>query len=93
LCDLIGGGGPDGYQWPIFYLVPFSSETQLVWKHQWELNNWRNFIITIMMSGVVFIIAHRRGFSPLELFSNRADKLFVETLRKRFNRYHKCLKR
>ncbi|MFH0887626.1 MAG: metal-dependent hydrolase [Planctomycetota bacterium] len=60
LCDLIGARGPEGYQWPIPYLFPFSSVMQLTWKYQWELNGWQNFVITIVMLGVVFIISRRK---------------------------------
>lgn len=83
LCDLIGARGPEGYQWPIPYLFPFSSGMQLTWKYQWALNGWQNSVITIVMLGVVFIISHRKGFSPLELFSAKADKLFVQTLKRK----------
>jgi hypothetical protein len=31
-CDLIGARGPDGHQWPIPYLFPFSTKWQLVWS-------------------------------------------------------------
>jgi inner membrane protein len=84
LCDLIGARGPEGYQWPIPYLFPFSSAVQLTWKYQWSLNGWQNFVITILMCGMVFIISWKKGFSPLEMFSARADKLFVQTLKRRF---------
>jgi len=29
---MLGSRGPDGYQWPIPYLSPFSSAVQLSWK-------------------------------------------------------------
>src|SRR2546425_5050131 len=32
LCDIAGSRGPDGYQWPIPYLLPFSSAWQLTWS-------------------------------------------------------------
>ena len=38
LCDLIGARGPDGDQWPIPYLKPFSNSVQLAWHGQWALN-------------------------------------------------------
>ena len=44
--DLIGARGPDGYQWPIPYLWPFSRGGGLVWSGQWALNAWPNFVIT-----------------------------------------------
>src|SRR5215510_1891658 len=36
--DLLGSRGPDGDQWPIPYLVPFSSRLNLTWSGQWVLN-------------------------------------------------------
>src|SRR5262249_49674818 len=38
LEDLLGSRGPDGYQWPISYLKPFSDRFQLTWSGQWALN-------------------------------------------------------
>ncbi len=29
-CDIIGAKGPDGYGWPVPYLLPFSDKWQLV---------------------------------------------------------------
>ncbi len=49
LCDLLGARGPDGYQWPIPYLLPFSKSLQLTWKGQWALNGWQNLVITAVM--------------------------------------------
>lgn len=40
LEDLIGCRGPDGYQWPIPYLMPFSRTVELTWRGQWALNAW-----------------------------------------------------
>jgi hypothetical protein len=37
LEDLIGSRGPDGYQWPIPYLMPFSRTVELSWRGQWAL--------------------------------------------------------
>ena len=84
LGDLIGGRGPDGYQWPIHYLLPFSDRWQWTWQGQWELNAWPNFVITIAALLVTFYLASKRGYSPLEIFSASADRTFVETLRYRF---------
>jgi len=83
LCDIVGSRGPDGYQWPIPYLLPFSSAWQLTWSHQWQLNAWPNFLITIVSLGLTFWFAWKRGFSILELVSSRADRVFVETILKR----------
>jgi inner membrane protein len=84
VADLVGARGPDGDQWPIPYLLPFSNQWQLVWSGQWALNAWQNFVITAALIIVTIILARWRGFSPLELFSRRADSVFVATLRGRF---------
>jgi inner membrane protein len=86
LCDLAGARGPDGDQWPIPYLLPFSHGWQFTWSGQWALNAWQNFLITGAGIALAFYLAWKRGHSPLEIFSARADRVFVETLRKRFPR-------
>jgi inner membrane protein len=84
LEDLIGSRGPDGYQWPIPYLAPFRSVGGIVWSGQWGLNAWPNFAITIGFLALMFFLAWKRGFSPLEIVSTSADQKFVATLRVRF---------
>ena len=84
LGDLIGARGPDGDQWPIPYLLPFSHHLQLTWSGQWALNAWPNFVITATLIALAFALARRRGFSPLEMFSVKADSIFVQALRTRF---------
>src|SRR5450759_2192034 len=79
LCDLIGARGPDGHQWPIPYLLPFSNAWQLIWSGQWLLNAWPNFLITGVALALTFFLAWKRGHSPLEIFSARADRAFVQT--------------
>ena len=81
--DLVGARGPDGDQWPIPYLSPFSSAWQWTWSGQWALNAWPNLVITAAAMGMTLHFAWKRGYSPLELVSSRADKVFVETLRRR----------
>jgi inner membrane protein len=82
--DVLGSRGPDGYQWPVPYLEPFSSAVQLTWRGQWGLNAWPNIAITIALLLVTFWLAWRKGFSPLEMVSSRADGAFVAVLRRRF---------
>jgi inner membrane protein len=84
-CDLIGARGPEGYQWPLPYLSPFSDKWQLVWSAQWRLNAWPNFAITFALLSATFYLAWRRGFSPVEMMSKKWDAEFVATLRKRFS--------
>lgn len=82
--DLLGSRGPDGYQWPIPYLIPFSSRLQLSWHGQWGLNAWPNVAITIVLLSITLWLAWYRGFSPLEMISARADAALVTTLHQRF---------
>jgi inner membrane protein len=84
LEDVLGARGPDGYQWPIPYLKPFSSSLQLTWQGQWQLNAWPNIVITVVLLGITLWLAWRRGFSPLEMISKKLDRGFVEALRDRF---------
>ena len=86
VCDLAGSRGPDGFQWPIYYLLPFSRGCALTWSWQWELNAWPNFVITLMLVALTLFLAWSRGFSPVEIFSVRSDRSIVETLRRRFER-------
>jgi len=83
-CDLIGSRGPDGYQWPIPYLLPFSHRWQWAWAGQWPLDAWPNFVITAAVICFIGYQACRGGISPLEIFSSRASRAFAETLQKRF---------
>jgi len=84
IADLIGARGPDGDQWPIPYLAPFSTAWQWTWGGQWALNAWPNLMITAIALGMSLYLARKRGYSPLELVSTRADQAVVETLRRRF---------
>ena len=84
LGDLVGARGPDGHQWPLPYLLPFSDAWQLTWSGQWGLNDWRNFALTGALLAMTFYLAWRRGYSPIEIISPAADKAFVNALRARF---------
>lgn len=86
LGDLVGSRGPDGYQWAIPYLLPFSNSWQLTWQYQWQLNAWQNFVITGIVVVITFILAFKRGYSIVGLFSEKADKLFIQTLKNRFSK-------
>jgi hypothetical protein len=85
LCDLLGARGPDGDQWPIPYLKPFSNALQLTWHGQWALNAWQNFAITGLLLAATFWIAWKYGSSPLELVSGPANKSLVQALRARIS--------
>jgi inner membrane protein len=82
--DMVGSRAPDGYQWPIPYLSPFSSAVQLSWHGQWALNAWPNVVITIALLLLTLWLAWRRGFSPVEMISTKADSALVAALRHRF---------
>ena len=84
LGDLVGARGPEGEPWAMPYFLPFSRTWEWTWEGQWALNAWPNFVITFALLAATFYLAWRRGFSPLEIFSERADRAFVGVLRKRF---------
>jgi inner membrane protein len=84
LCDLIGARGPDGDQWPIPYLKPFSNSIQLTWHGQWALNGWQNLLITGLLLLATFWLAWKYASSPLELVSQPANLALTQTLRQRF---------
>ena len=84
LGDLIGARGPDGYDWPIPYLYPFSMQPALSWSGQWALNAWPNIVITVVLLTATFVLAWLRGYSPIGFISRKADESFVSALRTRF---------
>jgi len=86
LEDVLGSRGPDGYQWPIPYLKPFSHSWQITWRGEWALNAWPNVAITAVLLLTTLWLAWRSGFSPLEMISAKADAALVSTLRLRFPR-------
>jgi inner membrane protein len=68
LCDILGSKGPDGYQWPIPYLKPFSDVWQLSWAGQWQLNAWQNIAITSVAILFILYQAFKRGHIALGNF-------------------------
>lgn len=85
LGDIAGSRGPDGYQWPIPYFYPFSTDWSLTWQGQWELNAWPNILATLLFLAITLYIAWKRGRSPLEMISLKADTAFVAKLRNLIN--------
>jgi inner membrane protein len=81
--DLLGSRGPDGSIWSIPYLFPFSGRWIWTWEGQWKLNAWPNMALTIALLCVTGWMAVQRGFSPLSLFSPKADLSVVAALRRR----------
>ena len=87
LCDLIGSRGPTvGDFWPICYSEPIFRHPIWFWKGQWRLDGWQNQIIFATLLATSIWLAIRRGYSFLEVVSERADKVFIQVLRKWFQR-------
>jgi len=85
LFDLVSGRGPnEGAVWSIAYLYPLVPDFRLSWSGQWELDAWPNFVVTVIFLVATFYLAWRRGFSPVSIFSERADRAVVASLRSRF---------
>jgi len=83
LCDLIGSRGPEvGGFWPICYSEPLFRHPIWFWKHQWRLDGWQNEVIYIVLLMTSLWLAVKRGYSFVEVVSERADKVFVQVLRK-----------
>jgi inner membrane protein len=80
LCDLVGSRGPDGHDWPIPYLVPFS-DYELRWAGQWALNAWPNLLATDLAMLAIAWLGARRGRTPMEILSPRLDAVIVARLR------------
>lgn len=85
LGDFLGSrGGTESAIWPIHYLSPFSDALTVAWSGQWPLTSWQNTTLTVVLMAYVLMLAVRRGYSPVGLFSARADAVFVGALRRRF---------
>ena len=82
VCDLTGSRGPDGHQVPIAWGWPLTAAT-VTWDGQWALNAWPNLLVTATALAVVVALAWRRGRSPLEIVSLRADAAFIAAIRRR----------
>lgn len=86
VCDAVGSRGPTAADlWPIPYLAPFSSRWTFQWAGQWPLDAWPNFAFTVVLLIYAFSRAIRSGYSPVSVFSRRADRVFVDTIK---NRWH-----
>jgi len=85
VCDLIGSRGPTpGDLWPIAYAEPIFRHPIFFWKGQWRLDGWQNRIICISLFVAELGLATRRGYSCVEVFSRKADAVFVAVLQKWF---------
>lgn len=81
-CDLIGSKGPDGHQWPIPYLQPFTNKLAITWQYQWELNAWPNILIGLLLLVCIVLIARVYQRSPFEIVSKRVNEAFIQVVRK-----------
>jgi LexA-binding, inner membrane-associated putative hydrolase len=85
LCDIVGSRGPGvGDVWPLAYLAPFSQRSTVQWAGQWPLNAWPNIAFTLVLIAYAFHRAVEAGYSPVGVFSKRADRAFVETVQARW---------
>ena len=85
LCDLIGSRGPTvGDFWPICYSEPIFRHPIWFWKSQWKLDGWQNQTIFATLLVTSIWLAVKRGYSFVEVVSERADKVFVQVLRQWF---------
>jgi len=88
LCDLLGSRGPTPADlWPICYGEPLLRHPVWFWKGQWRLYGWQNTLIFLALFVAGLGLAVRRGYSFVEVFSRRADVVFVSVLRKWFGRF------
>jgi len=85
LGDLLGSrGGSETAIWAVHYLSPLSEAMTVSWTGQWPLTSWQNTTLTVLLMVYALALAVRRGYSPVGLFSARADAVFVETVRSRW---------
>lgn len=80
LCDILGSRGPDGHDWPIPYLVPFSA-WEWRWSGQWALNAWPNIAVTLAAIAAIAWLGARRRRTPLEILHPGLDGRVCTRLR------------
>lgn len=83
LCDFVGSRGPTvGDRWPICYSEPLFRHPIWFWKYQWPLDGWQNQLIFLILFAISLWAAVGKGYSFVELISERVDARFVQVLRK-----------
>ncbi|MEK7780353.1 MAG: metal-dependent hydrolase [Verrucomicrobiota bacterium] len=83
LCDLLGSRGPSSADlWPICYGEPLFRQPAWFWKGQWRLDGWQNLTIFVLIFFGSLWQSVRMGNSFVEVFSRKADEVFVRVLRK-----------
>ena len=79
----LGSRGPSPADiWPISYGEPLFRLPIWIWRGQWKLDGWQNQTIFLVLFAGTPWLATRRGYSFVELFSQKLDRIFVGTLRK-----------
>lgn len=82
-CDLLGSRGPSPADlWPICYSEPLFRHPVWFWKGQWRLDGWQNQLIFLGVFVTSLWVAVHRGYSFVEVVSQRLDTIFVGVLGK-----------
>ncbi|TQF70340.1 metal-dependent hydrolase [Pseudoalteromonas luteoviolacea] len=84
LFDVIGSKGPDGYQWPIYYLYPLDSSLSITWSGQWELNAWQNYMFMAILLVFSTHYAISKKITVLEVFSKNLNSELFKMWQKYF---------
>jgi inner membrane protein len=83
LCDLVGSRGPGKEDiWPIFYLEPLRQHPMWFFRHQWPLDGWQNWVITMTLFAWALCLAVKMGDSFVGVINHRFDRVFVGVLQK-----------
>ena len=83
VCDVLGARGPDGHDWPIPYLAPFSM-WEWRWSGQWALNAWPNIVVTAAAMLAIAWLGARRGRTPVEIVHPGLDARIAARLQARW---------
>lgn len=86
LGDLLGSGGPAGGVWTIRYLYPLVRSLEIGWDGQWALNAWPNVAITAAAIAMTVYLGATRGYTPIEMVSQRTDRTIVAVIKRRIKR-------
>lgn len=82
LCDLLGSRGTTAEDiWGVYYFAPFTTAYEVSWSGQWPLVGWQNMVISVALLAIMMVRATASGSSPVGLLSDRADAVFVASLR------------
>ncbi len=75
LLDVVGTGGR-----PVRYLWPFT-DWSWTWSGHWTLASWPNGVVIALTVLGVLVVAWRRGRTPVECLSQRADRFLMRHAR------------